>query len=89
MHAMEAGVDEQVDTTLRVFMYLPFEHAEDMACQERSVALMTPLGKEFGDYASAHHDVIARFGRFPHRNRALGCVSTVEEQAWLDAGSGF
>lgn len=88
--AVEAGLDVQVDSDLRVFMYLPFEHSEDMADQERSVALFRTLGNQnYLDYAIQHLDVIAQFGRFPHRNLALGRISTAEEQAWLDAGGGF
>ncbi|HJR72789.1 MAG TPA: DUF924 family protein [Luteimonas sp.] len=87
--AVEAGFDRQVDETLRAFFYLPFEHSEDIADQERSVALSQDLGGEYLKYAVAHRDVIARFGRFPHRNRELGRESTLEEQAYLDAGGGF
>ncbi len=89
-HAIEAGHDAKVDADLRMFMYLPFEHSEAMADQERSVALFEALGNEHVlDYAIAHRDVIARFGRFPHRNAELGRINTAEEQAWLDAGGGF
>lgn len=88
--AVDAGFDARVDPALRFFFYLPFEHSEDMANQQRSVELTTALGdKELLRYAIAHRDVIARFGRFPHRNAALGRISTPEEQAWLDAGGGF
>ena len=89
MRALEAGFDEQVDPALRIFFYMPFEHAEDLADQERAVALIAPLDPGYARYAIAHRDVIARFGRFPHRNRALGRASTPEEQAYLDAGGGF
>ena len=82
------------------FLYPPFEHAENLAAQERSVALFgrlrerapTALEKEFSgfaDYARRHRDVIARFGRFPHRNAALGRTSTAEETSWLAGGNGF
>jgi uncharacterized protein (DUF924 family) len=87
--AIAAGFDTQVDPALRVFVYMPFEHSEDPADQERAVALMAPLDPGYVDYAVAHQEVIVRFGRFPHRNRALGRDSTPEEQAWLDAGGGF
>ncbi|HLT43866.1 MAG TPA: DUF924 family protein [Luteimonas sp.] len=89
VRAVEAGLDAQVDPALRVFVYLPFEHSEDMADQRRSVELMRGLSEEYLKYAVAHLDVIERFGRFPHRNRELGRVNTPEEQAWLDAGGGF
>ncbi|MCR6495565.1 DUF924 domain-containing protein [Thermomonas sp. S9] len=88
--ALAAGFDAQVDPALRFFFYLPFEHSEAMADQRRAVELFTALGDaDLLGYAVAHRDVIARFGRFPHRNAALGRVSTPEEQEWLDAGGGF
>jgi len=87
--ALEAGFDHQVDPDLRIFFYMPFEHSEALADQERAVALVAPLDPGYARYAHAHHDVIARFGRFPHRNRALGRISTPDEQAYLDAGGGF
>ena len=88
--AIDAGFDREVDPALRIFFYMPFEHSEEMAEQQRAVALTTALGDaNFSRYAIAHRDVIARFGRFPHRNAALGRANTPEEQAWLDAGGGF
>jgi uncharacterized protein (DUF924 family) len=87
--AIEKGHDCQVDPALRRFFYLPFTHAEDLAQQERSVA----LNRELGDpdtlrWAEHHHGIIARFGRFPHRNALLGRQSTPEEAAFL-ADGGF
>jgi uncharacterized protein (DUF924 family) len=87
--AIDAGFDAQVDPALRVFVYMPFEHSEDIADQARSIELMRVVDAGYLQYAVAHRDAIARFGRFPHRNRALGRTSTAEEQAWLDAGGGF
>lgn len=88
--AIDAGLDAQVAPELRAFVYLPFEHSEDIADQHRSVALFDALGNDgYAQYARMHLDVIERFGRFPHRNRALGRVNTPDEQAWLDAGGGF
>ena len=88
--AVEAGFDAQSEASLRLFFYLPFEHAEDMGDQDRSVELITAMGNaELIGYANAHRDVIVRFGRFPHRNHALGRINTPDEQAWLDAGGGF
>jgi uncharacterized protein (DUF924 family) len=83
--------------TQRVFLYLPFEHSEAMADQDTSVALFEGLrdvpamARADGaiDYAWRHRAVIARFGRFPHRNAALGRASTPDEVAWLAAGGGF
>jgi len=88
--AIAAGFDLVVDPELRIFLYMPFEHSENIADQERSVALCEAMGDQnYLGYANAHRDVIQRFGRFPHRNRELGRFSTAEEQAWLDAGGGF
>jgi uncharacterized protein (DUF924 family) len=88
--AIDAGFDTRVDPALRIFFYMPFEHSEVMADQDRTVALIEALGDAtYLKYAEAHRDVIRRFGRFPHRNRALARVNTAEEQAWLDAGGGF
>ena len=87
--AIQAGLDARVEPALRVFMYLPFEHSEDMADQLRTIELMRSVAPEFMQYAIAHRDVIERFGRFPHRNRELGRANKPEEQAWLDAGGGF
>jgi len=89
-YAMEAGFDAQVGADLRLFFYMPFEHSEDPADQATSVELFTALGDDgYLKYAVAHRDVIAQFGRFPHRNHALGRSNTPEEQQWLDAGGGF
>jgi uncharacterized protein (DUF924 family) len=88
--AVDAKLDREVDAALRAFVYLPFEHSEDLPDQRRSVALFEPLGNaQYTQYAHAHLEVIEKFGRFPHRNRALGRTSTPAEQAWLDAGGGF
>ena len=88
--AIEAGHDQAFDVALRAFFYLPFEHSEDLADQERSVALFEVADdKTFMSYAIGHREAIRKFGRFPHRNAALGRVNTAEEQAWLDAGGGW
>ena len=88
--AIDAGHDAKIDSGLRFFFYLPFEHSEAIADQDRAVELFTSLGNaNLLGYANAHRDVIARFGRFPHRNAALGRGNTTEEQAWLAAGGGF
>lgn len=88
--ALEAGHDATFEPALRAFFYLPLEHSEDLADQDRSVALFAALDDaNYDGYATAHRDVIVRFGRFPHRNAALGRDTTPGEQAWLDAGGGF
>lgn len=80
--AVSRGFDRGFAFEARQFFYLPFEHAEDLAAQQRSVALFADDG-EGRKYAVAHRDIIARFGRFPHRNAALGRVSTTEEIEFL------
>ena len=82
--AIERHFDEAVAPELRRFFYLPFMHAEDLAAQERSVALNEALGEPDSIHWARHHrDVIARFGRFPHRNAILGRASSADEQAFL------
>jgi uncharacterized protein (DUF924 family) len=71
--AVDKGFDEDLVRTERQFLYMPFQHSENLADQNRSVLLFTELGDpEQLDYAKKHHDVIERFGRFPHRNAILG-----------------
>ena len=71
--AVERGLDERLTSDERVFLYMPFQHSEDMADQRRSLALFTALGSDYHlGYARKHHDVVERFGRFPHRNAVLG-----------------
>jgi uncharacterized protein (DUF924 family) len=84
--AVAAGHDMELDEALRAFIYLPFEHSETMADQERSVALYEANCQSNLKWAIDHRDIIARFGRFPHRNPALGRETTPEEQAFLDGG---
>ncbi len=85
--AIEKRFDAATDTDLRVFFYLPFEHAEDLTLQERAVTLIEAMrDPEFTRYAVIHRDVISRFGRFPHRNAALGRKSTAEELQFLAEG---
>ena len=84
--AVEAGRDRLIDTELRHFIYLPFEHAEDLAAQTESVSLMSALDAETLRWAIIHRDIIVRFGRFPHRNASLGRESTPDEQRFLDEG---
>jgi uncharacterized protein (DUF924 family) len=79
--------DQVLAPVERVFVYLPFEHSEDLADQEFSVRLFATLDATLGEdvlaYAVRHHDVIRRFGRFPHRNAALGRANTAAEAAYL------
>ena len=95
-HLVEAGQDRELLPVQRGFVYLPYEHAEDLATQNEAVALYTKLAagdrrlEGMRDYAERHRDVIRRFGRFPHRNAALGRATTPEEALYLSQpGAGF
>ena len=71
--AVERGLDEALGQRERGVLYMPFQHSEDIGDQKRSLALFTALGDDFQlRYAKLHHDVVERFGRFPHRNAILG-----------------
>lgn len=94
--AIDDGCHLRLIPVERMFIYMPFEHAEDAAAQARAVALFRTLDATHGgfksalDYALRHQAVIDRFGRFPHRNALLGRASTEEETAFLaQPGSGF
>jgi uncharacterized protein (DUF924 family) len=98
---IEEGFDRQLLPIQRVFAYMPLEHAEDRELQRHSVQCFDALCNDvpahereryagFLDYARRHEAVIARFGRFPHRNAVLGRISTPEELAYLaQPGAGF
>jgi uncharacterized protein (DUF924 family) len=80
--AVDAKLDSAMSPAERGFLYMPFEHSESIADQRRSLALFTALGDlNQLDYARKHHDVIARFGRFPHRNAILGRPPRADETA--------
>ena len=93
--AVAQGHDRAVSPLMRKFFYLPFLHSEDLADQDAGVALMhsaadSPMGAESVKSAIQHREIIARFGRFPHRNELLERESTAEELAFLDQpGSSF
>ena len=85
--AVAAGLDRQVEDPLRLFFYLPFEHSERLEDQDRCVALTEAWGDaEAIKWARIHHEIIARFGRVPHRNAMLGRDTTDEERAFLEGG---
>jgi uncharacterized protein (DUF924 family) len=85
--ALLRGFDQKLPLSDRQFFYLPFEHSEAMADQERSCALVAATGDaDLLKWAQLHADIIRRFGRFPHRNAMLGRATTAEEQAFLDGG---
>lgn len=84
--AVAAGHDLALEPNVRVFLYLPFEHSENLADQDVSVELHTAKAEFNLKYALEHRDIIQRFGRFPHRNKMLGRETTAEEKAFLDEG---
>jgi uncharacterized protein (DUF924 family) len=101
LSGIDAGMDRALAPIERTFFYLPLQHAEDLAIQERQIAAYAALAREAPpeltralegnlEYARLHRDLIARFGRFPHRNRALGRAHTAEEKRYLaEGGSRF
>lgn len=84
--ALDAGLDQQVEEPLRLFFYLPLSHSEHLPDQERALVLNRALGEPYVGHAQGHRDIVARFGRFPHRNAILLRESTAEEVAFLEAG---
>jgi uncharacterized protein (DUF924 family) len=95
-HAIDARLDRELPPQQRMFVYMPFQHSEDLSDQQRSLKLFGALAEENPDlrgaydYAFRHHAIIERFGRFPHRNRILGQTSTAEEEVFLNQpGSRF
>ena len=85
--AIARGFDQATDKAMRQFFCLPFMHSELIADQHRSVQLYEALGDaDLSSYALSHRDIVAKFGRFPHRNRLLGRDTTPAEQEFLDAG---
>lgn len=88
--AIERNLDNELTAEQKAFLYLPFMHSEDLRDQERSVALFAAAGLEDNlKWARHHREIIARFGRFPHRNAILDRTSTAEELAWLDSPQAF
>ena len=92
--AIAQGFDRALTPVQRMFAYLPFEHSEELADQDRSVALFESIRAVLGDstldYAARHREVINRFSRFPHRNAVLGRANTPAEEAYLaEPGAGF
>lgn len=100
VQAIEQGIFARIHPVSSHFLMLPFEHSEDLAIQEQGVAIstsllqqapaeLTPMFEHFLKWARIHRDLIARFGRFPHRNQALGRLSTAEELEYLRDGERF
>jgi uncharacterized protein (DUF924 family) len=84
--AIAQGFDRNVEKELSLFFYMPFAHSENMADQDRAVALVERLGEPNVAHANHHRDIIKRFGRFPHRNPILGRAMRPDEQQYLDDG---
>jgi uncharacterized protein (DUF924 family) len=101
LEAIETGEDQQLSPFERVFLYMPLMHAEDRGRQQRGVECFTHLADQAPpslqaalrsnlEFAERHRDIVAQFGRFPHRNAVLGRTSTPEEVAFLrEPGSSF
>jgi uncharacterized protein (DUF924 family) len=101
LDGIENGIDLKLNVVQRVFFYLPFEHSESMAIQDRSVELQKQVLDDapdnlqdqfqgFYNYALLHREVIEKYGRYPHRNNLLGRECTPEEIDYLNQpGSGF
>ena len=80
--AVDRGFADRLEKDERVFLYMPFQHSESLADQNRSIQLVTALDDDYHlGFAKKHHDVIARFGRFPHRNAMLGRAPRPDEVA--------
>jgi uncharacterized protein (DUF924 family) len=88
VQAIGSGLDLVTGEPLRMFFYLPLEHSESIDDQHRSLALHRErlAAPDADRWAALHLDIIERFGRFPHRNAALGRATTADEQSFLDAG---
>lgn len=85
--AIARGFDKAIEPGPRQFLYMPFMHSEDLADQDRAVSLFEKLGLEDNlKFAKMHRDLIARFGRFPHRNEALGRETKPEEKEAVEKG---
>ena len=88
--SVDRGLDESLSNEEKTFLYMPFMHSEVLADQHRCVDLFNAIGaKETLPHAIEHRDIVARYGRFPHRNRVLGRESTQAELAFLASHAGF
>ena len=88
--AIERGFDQQLKDIQKVFLYMPFMHSEELADQDRALELMAQAGLDDNlRWARHHREIVARFGRFPHRNAILGRESREDELAYLDSDEAF
>jgi uncharacterized protein (DUF924 family) len=89
-HAIAQGFDTELSDPQKAFLYMPYMHSETLADQDRSVELFRLAGLSNNlRFAEHHHEIVRRFGRFPHRNAILGRDSTPEELAWLASKEAF
>jgi uncharacterized protein (DUF924 family) len=89
-YALARGYPMAYNLDMRLFFFMPFQHSEDLGDQDFGCALFASLGNPDNDkYALEHRDIVARFGRFPHRNEVLGRVSTAEELDYLKTANRF
>ena len=89
-HALDRGFDRDLDAEQKAFLYMPFMHSENLDDQDLSLKLYAQPGLESNlRFARHHRDIVARFGRFPHRNAALGRDSSAEELEYLDSKEAF
>ncbi|MGA7800818.1 MAG: DUF924 family protein [Gammaproteobacteria bacterium] len=90
VHAIDAGFDGAMDAEQKIFLYMPLMHREDIADQDRAVALFEAAGLEHNlKWARHHREIVRRFGRFPHRNAILGRASTPDELEYLNSRDAF
>jgi len=88
-HCVKHGFDKQITKIQRNFIYMPFMHSEEIALQELSIKLFKTINPDDVKYAFHHHNIIAKYGRFPHRNKILGRESTPEEIKYLSSKEAF
>jgi uncharacterized protein (DUF924 family) len=89
-HAIAHGYPLVYPADMRLFFYMPYQHSENLADQEFCCSLFASIGEpDYGKHAIEHRDIVARFGRFPHRNEALGRASTAEELDYLKTAKRF
>jgi len=89
-YALEQGLDQQLPTDQLAFLYMPLMHSESLADQDQSMACYESAGLPYNlEFARHHREIVRRFGRFPHRNQALGRESTPEELGWLATDEAF
>lgn len=89
-HALEQGLDQQLPKDQLAFLYMPLMHSESLADQDQAVACFEAAGLQYNlEFAQHHREIVRRFGRFPHRNAALGRQGTAEELEWLASDEAF